>query len=325
MSKAFSRSNIVILAGSGRSGTSWLGSILNSYEKSEYFYELSRFPELDLEQEELLGIKYPLTHGWQSRPNWVSQWERRLLVLRKRWGPNREDAARSLRVFANHDFEKQHPDILLYKIVTLFSFIQRRKELAASYQERLKVVHIIRNPYAQIASELRIDARNPERSRQHFDRRIQQILEDPELACYQDAARKVQGEGWIAHMALVWRVSNEILAEDQLLNKKLVVYEDLCRSPQAIVKDIFDFLGWDMSGQTIDYLKRTSGISKDAEESGNFSLRKNAEVSTSRWRKELDTETYRIVTSVIQESKLLDLWSKNELKLSVNKSADSIE
>jgi hypothetical protein len=306
----------VILAGSGRSGTTWLGSILDSYEKAEYFYEITNFPELDFGQPDLLRVKYPLTHRWSSRPDWAARADRMLLAVRAKWGPDEAGARRSLRIFPDHRFHKERPDVLLYKIVTLFGFAQRRRELAARFGGRLKVVHLIRNPYAQIASELRIDARDPAASRAHFRDRIAQILDDTNLSAYHTLAREALGRGWVFQMALVWRVSNEVMIEDEFLDKKLVVYERLCAQPLAVVSDTYSYLGWRMSEQTVRYVESTSSVSPNEAETGHFSLRKNAEESLNRWHAELDERTYAEASEAIASSVLMGLWSNEELGFS---------
>jgi hypothetical protein len=305
----------VILAGSGRSGTTWLGSILDSYEKAEYFYEITNYPELDFGQPDLLKIKYPLTYGWNARPSWVAKAERRVAALRAKWGPDKAAAERTLRVFAHHDFVKDRPDVALYKIVTLYGFVSRRAELAERFGARLKVVHLVRNPYAQIASELRIDARNPDRSKAHFRRRIGQILEDSRLAPYHALARTALERDWVFQMALVWRVSNEVLLDDDLLDKRLVVYEALCADPLPVVADLFRYLGWGLSEQTVRYVKETSQISASEAESGLFSVRKNAEQSMNRWRGELDEGSYAEASEAIGDSRLMALWNEAQLSL----------
>jgi len=216
-------------------------------------------------------------------------------------------------VFPKHDFVKKRPDVFLYKIVTLYGFLARRAELAERFDGRLKVVHLVRNPYAQIASELRIDARDPERSKTHFRRRVEHILEDPELSSYHVHAHVALERGWVFQMALVWRVSNEVLLEDELLDKRLVVYEELCSDPLAVVADLFRYLGWEMSEQTVRYVKETSQISASEAESGHFSVRKNAEQSMNRWRGELDQDAYAEAAEAIGDSRLMTLWSEKEL------------
>ncbi len=305
----------VILAGSGRSGTSWLGSILNSYEKAEYFYEITAFPELDFGGKNLLPIKYPLSHAWVERPLWAAKAERKILELRRRWGPAKADAVRSLRIFPDQFFMKDRPDVHVHKIVTLFSFALQARELAEHFGDRLKIVHLIRNPFAQIASELRIDARDPARSKKHFRGRVEQIIANPTLGNYQGAAREALQRDWVFQMALVWRVSNELLIGDRYLDKTLVVYERLCQEPRAVVEELFGFFGWSLSQQTLRYLDETSTVNAGEAESGLFSLRKNAGESMNRWRAELGEKAYDEAWDAVGQSELMKLWDPDELRL----------
>lgn len=307
--------DIVILAGSGRSGTTWLGSILNSYEFAEYFYEICAFPELDFDDPGLLEVKYPLT-SWMSRhPGWVHKFERYLLAKRVRWGILPDAAARSLRIHSDYDFQKNRATVHLFKIVALFSFVSRIDRLSNRLGERLKVVHIIRNPYSQLASELKMDARNPEKSRRHFRERMDSILQDEALTPYHGLVREHLDKGWVAHMAVVWWISNELLLNDNKLEKQAVVYEDLCRDPYGETQRIFDFLGWPFSDQTRDHIRNTTNISQSQSESGMFSIKKNADESINKWRKQMDADTYSTIKETLAECPFLDLWSDSDLSL----------
>jgi hypothetical protein len=179
----------------------------------------------------------------------------------------------------------------------------------------LKVIHLIRNPYSQIASELRIDARNPAQSREHFRSRVDQIISNRALAAYHEQARTAIEMGWVAQMALVWRVSNELLAHDTQLKKKTIVYEQLARDPFNVVDSLFGFLGWEVSQQTRDFVASTSSVDPSQVESGNFSLQKNAEESMNRWRRELTEEIHGEALAMLNGSPLLDSWSDEELRL----------
>lgn len=305
--------DIAILAGSGRSGTTWLGSILNSYEHAEYFYEICAYPELDFDDPELLRVKYPLTSGLSRHPNWVHKLERSVLSRRIRWGIGSQSAQRSLRVHPDYDFNKDVPSVHLFKIVALFAFVSRIGDLAERLDGRLKVVHIIRNPFSQLASEIRMDSRNPERSQQHFRKRMQSILDNEALREYHDLVQTNLEAGWVAHMAIVWWVSNELLLKEARVEKQLVIYEDLCRRPYEKTEELFNFLGWPLSEQTLNHIRDTTNIPKS--ESGMFSIVKNADESINKWRGQMEPETYRTIRQTLRDCPLLELWSKTDLSL----------
>lgn len=307
--------NTVILAGSGRSGTTWMGSILNSYEFAEYFYEIDAFPELGFDDADLLKVKYPLTHALPNHPGWMRNLERFVLGKRIAWQIAPERAARSLRVHSQYDFVKRTPDVYLFKIVALFGFVSQVPDLAARFGNHLKVVHIIRNPYSQLASEIRMDSRDPQKSQAHFLDRMRTILADDRFAKYHELVARHMDSGWFAQMALVWWVSNELLEEESRIVKHRVVYEELCRRPYEITRDLFEFLAWPLSQQTLDHIENTTNISSSESESGMFSIKKNAEESINKWRSQIDRETYETISAVLRDCPLLAHWSENDLSL----------
>lgn len=304
-----------VLVGSGRSGTTWLGSILNSYEYAEYFYEICAYPELDFDDPDLLKIKYPLTSWMSTHPLWTSKLERFVLKQRIKLGIGGESAQRSLRIHSEHNFKKKKARVNLFKIVALFAFATKIDQLDDKFGDSLKVVHIIRNPFSQLASEIRMDSRDPERSRRHFRERMESILQEDRFANYHELVRRYLQGSWVEHMALVWWISNELLLNDTRLDKRLVVYEDLCRTPYEKSQELFDFLGWDISDQTLAHIEQTTNISKSDSESGMFSIKKNAEESINRWRGEIDPETYQAINGVLASCPLLQFWSEEDLSL----------
>ncbi len=309
--------DIVVIAGSGRSGTTWLGSILNSYERAEYFYEICAYPELDFDDYNLMEVKYPLTSWMAKHPLWISQLERIILVQRIRFGIGRETAERSLRIHAGHRFKKYSPNVHLFKIVALFSFVIRLGELASRLSNRLKVIHIIRNPFSQLASEIRMDVRDPERSKKHFLARLEFMLQDESFSKYHDLVESYMDASWMEHMTVVWWVSNELMLEDATLHKHIVVYEDLCRDPLRKTQEIFDFLGWPLSEQTRNHITKTTNITKS--EMGMFSIRKNAEEAMTRWRSEIEPEDYQRISKILEPCNLLGLWNEADLQLDTKK------
>lgn len=310
-----SNPNIVVLAGSGRSGTTWLGSILNSYENAEYFYEICAYPELDFDDPNLLKVKYPLTSWMSTHPVWSSRLERLILAQRTKWGISPQSAQRSLRIHSEHNFRKNAPDVYLFKIVALFAFVSKVDELARKFGDKLRVAHIIRNPFSQLASEIRMDSRDPERSRKHFRNRMESILQDARFSNYHSLVQKYLEGSWIEHMTIIWWISNELLLNDTVLNKRLVVYEDLCRTPYEKAQELFDFLDWELSGQTLTHIEQTTNIAKSDSESGMFSIRKNADEAINRWRNEIDPDTYETINNALESCALLRLWSEEDLAL----------
>lgn len=306
-------SNYVVIAGSGRSGTTWIGSILDSYERSEYFYEICAFPDLDFDSPNLLRIKYPLTFWLGRRPNWIINTEQQMLKRMVGYNISTQRYQRSLQIHKFHGFKKKCPDVYLFKIVRLLSFSLRTEDLLQRFHGNMKVVHIIRNPFAHVISEIRRQTSHDLRLMfaEHFKKSVEFVANDPRLSVYHDMAIQYLNGNCMEHIALLWRISNELVIKDNNLPTHTVVYEDLCRNTDEEVRKIFDFLNWNMSDQTHKHLRETTNISKSAP--GYYSIHKNAEESMNRWRKEIREEDYERVRKVLQGSPLLQLWSKEDL------------
>lgn len=302
---------IVVIVGSGRSGTTWLGSLLDSYERAEYFYEVTNYRDLDIDNPGIIKIKYPLSFWLPYRFRTVSKIERGVMKLRVKYGVGRGAAERSLRIHKPQDFNKKKPDVKLFKIVTPIKFALRTNEFMASYKTSFKAVHIIRNPFSYLASEIRQHEKNPERAKRHFRERIDFILGNEYFEKYHALAAQTIEKSWLEHMVVLWRISNEILFDQPQLDILHVVYEELCRNTTHEVEDIYRFLDWPMLAQTVRHIEETTGI--DASESGSWSIKKNADESMSRWRDEISDEQYLTARSLLAESQLLGLWSEQDL------------
>ena len=304
-----SNHNLVVIAGSGRSGTTWLGSLLDTCEHAEYFYEICHFPELDFDSPGLLQKKHPLIWFLPSRPVWLRKAERNLLAR----FPGYEPAKTALRLHQPLFFNKHHIDTDLFKIVKLYSFVLDLEKNRDRFGDRIKVVHLIRNPYSQLVSEMRQHEKNIEHARQHFSMRMQQIMGDSSLEKYHATGRQYLDGDWIEHMAFVWWVSNELMIENKILPTFVLTYEDLCRSTYEVTENIFSFLGWSMSEQTKRHIEETTSVEKS--ETGTWSIKKNAEQAMNRWRKEITPSDYERISKMLESCELMKLWTKEELAL----------
>ena len=302
------KDNFVVIAGSGRSGTTWLGSLLDTYEHAEYFYEICHFPELDFDSPALLKRKHPFIWFFPIRPAWLKKIERRLIERL----PASDLTRTAKRLHQPLFFKKHQIDTYLFKIVKLFSFAMNMQKYREMFGDKMKVVHIIRNPYSQLVSEIRQHEKNVEHAKQHFSMRMQEILNDNTLVKYHDIGNRYLNGDWIEHMAFVWWVSNELMIENKILPTYAVTYEELCRKPFEITQDIFSFLGWNMSEQTREQIETTTTV--ESSETGTWSIKKNAEQAMNRWRDEIKPSDYERINKMLSSCQLMKMWNNEELQ-----------
>jgi hypothetical protein len=302
---------IVIIAGSGRSGTTWLGSILDSYERAEYFYEIHMYPELDFGSANLLRAKYPLTSWWDSRPRWACSADRLVCSARVKLNLGRRSAQRALRLHKDYGFKKRDVNVHLFKIVNLLEFSLGLDELALRFGDGIKVVHIIRNPFANIVSELRQHAKNMHEASARYRERLLKVLDNDRLAQYHELVATYENGTFVEHIALLWWLSNAILLENQSVPVHRVIYEHLCRDTYGECSAIFRFLGWPISDQTRSHIDATTNV--QVSESGNWSIRKNSGESMERWRREISNDDYEMLKRLLSNCALLGLWTEHDL------------
>ena len=87
-------------------------------------------------------------------------------------------------------------------------------------------------------------------------------------------------------------------------NFKLVVYEDLCADPLGKTQEIFDFINWEMTDSTKNFLKESTSKPND----GYWSVYKDPLEVANKWKTNLSQEEKDAVYSVVDDSKLMKYW-----------------
>jgi len=305
--------DIVIIAGSGRSGTTWLGSILDTYDKCDYFYEIDAYPELHFDDNNLLRIKYPLTHWTGTPPVLIQEIEHKLLLSLQRLKIGSLSIDKTLRIRNRFLPKAAKKEVNLFKIVRLFSFAMECEKLALRLGKRLKIVHILRNPFAQLISQYTMISKKNRVPARPFKRAFDVILTDPRLSQYRHLANQYSDGSWMERAALVWWVSNEVLINSQGTSMTTVLFEDLVRHPHEETERIFRFLGWPMSKRTHDHIAETTNPNTADNET--HSIRKSADAVLSKWKKRISEKDYDAVSHVLEHCQLMERWDQDELHL----------
>jgi hypothetical protein len=303
--------NIVVLAGSGRSGTTWLGSILDTYSRADYFYEIDAYPELAFDSPDLLRSKYPFTQWLKYSPTWVQRLEHRLLLELQQRRMMSATVARALRIRNRYRYKTGKKDTNLFKVVQLFSFAVGLGELASRHRGRLKVVHLVRNPYAQLVSQRRMKTSAKAIPEKPFNKAFESMLTNPRLEKYRNLAKEYEDAPWLEKCAVVWWVGNEVVMGEQMAGKTTVIFERLARNPLREVERLFEFLGWPLSSETHDHILETTDAARA--EPGNHAIHKKADHVLHQWRENLSYEDYQRAARVLEECGLMGLWSREEL------------
>ncbi len=281
--------DFVLVVGLARSGTSWLGKILDSDLRVLYRYE-----PFNVRQSKLFR---PVSACFDR----LGQDELCERLLEN--GFRRLFYSRNKHTIGNPPrFKKNFIDINLLPVTYLFPFLLKDAPLGWIFKKRRirfvakivefdwglewmskalgypKILFIIRHPCANVNS-------------------------------YLSGKRFGMGKRSSGEWARVWKAAHEkLVIPDNVIipNFKLVVYEELCERPMEMVEDIYRFLGWKMETQTVGFVKKS--VSSDS--SSYWSVFKNPIKSANKWREELSKENIEEVYRVVGNSDIMRLWKE---------------
>lgn len=245
---------IVAIAGVARSGTSWLGQIIDSSPDVAYrfqplfSYAFKGSVDTDSSKEE---FEHFFKNIYQSNDEFLLQADKRKAGLYP--------------VFKE---KKQNPRILAFKTCR-YQYVLNKMLYCF---DNVKLLGIIRNPCGVINSWLK----NPKEFPQGANAR-----KEWRFGACKNQGREEEFFGYykwkeVAHLYLD-------LKEKYPDKVYIVKYEELVDNPIQISRDIFVFFGMDFSGQTRSFLESCHSVSKE----GPYTVFKYKSVKES-WKSELD-------------------------------------
>lgn len=310
----------VLVLGSPRSGTTWLGKIFDSHPEVFYLHEpdtLLRndaFPHLaEAEESEAhreAAARYLAELSRVRQPKAAASTPVFAKAFRRPW----QDRMRTALVHAVRassavsaklrvPFALGVPDLvrrdrqpraLVIKSVSALG----RAPLFLTAMPTLRLVHLVRHPCSQIASRLRgralgvLDA-------QTFVRPFARTRCASSLGLSEAnmAALPVEGQ-----MACQWMIQNtmvhQALADDP--RYRLVLYEDLCRAPESLTRELFDWCALPWSSQTETFLRASTVGGSERY----FGVVRNSQAEIGKWRERLDARQIAIITDIAARSAL---------------------
>lgn len=230
------------LAGSGRSGTTWLGQVLAAPRGNALMFEPLRF-WLERSPPDLTPPILGATERPYFRPDTpVPSWERHVDRILRGSGFTRRSLFSATRA--------DDRPAALWRVLTGKRLLIKeiRSNLMVGWLARtfgLRVVLLLRHPCATVASQARLGWGTKRKV-------IDALLEQPELVqdhLKDDLERLDSGalDTTAARLAARWAVENRVAlamaaSDDRILP---VAYEDLLVRPRPELERIFSFLGWE--------------------------------------------------------------------------------
>ena len=316
----------VLITGKGRSGTTWLAQILNTYVHCAYKHEpflpskRSAYAEIreQLQHGDIVGLrnKYDgvarkAVHGIDQPPFPASKSVRtqdpRVLTALYRLG-NKVPRLRILFELYARPHMHEDADVLIKDVNFPNELLPKLCEVIDPW-----LVPIIRNPFANISSHLKgVEMGQFGKVTEADRRRVAELIDvhgDESLKARRDELDKLT----IAQFETVrWRLQVEPLISfsERYHRSRLVVYEDLCNDPMGTTEELFEFLDWRMKQSTRDFIERSTSGARDerTDRHAYYSVYRDPRKSMNKWRDHLSDAQQTEIASIFCDSPYRDLW-----------------
>ena len=318
-----------VLLGRGRSGTSWIGQILNRYPGCHYKYEpfnrdkpaayrdwLAELPAGDDDdmRERFDALMRGCDHN-VDYPPFVTKPCRRQprALLRLAWQAGKVvPPMRGL--YEWYGCPSYRPgDWALIKQVNFPN--EHLDRLAAVLDPHL--LAIVRNPFASVSSTFRFtpdEPSGPLRTEASVARVVELLPSVARFGVPQLSAEELWRISEAAFEAVRWRVQSEPLADfaRRTPHGLLMTHEHFARDPETAARRAFDFFGWPFDASVSAFLQATTSGEKSRPGASaakrQHSIHRDPGDTVRRWRRDLTDEQVADIRSIVAGSELLQLW-----------------
>jgi hypothetical protein len=321
----------VLVIGAPRSGTTWLGKILDSSPSVLYRHEPDTLaPEAMTDAADIpriVGHHQIARHAPAASAYLETMVASRhfktsgkLPVFSKQYRTRAGQLAYAAMIMALHLTQQaarnprrmqavQVPDMVnpaqrqAMTVVLKLVGARGRAGLFAASRPGMRIVFILRDPFGQIASTLRGIALRK------FARNIdlQECLETPQAGRYGMTRAVFDRLDTIEQHAWHWALLNEQALEDLRGNPDAMIvhYRDLVRAPHDISRTIFAFCGLDWSGQTSRFLHASTTSERP---DGYYQVFKNSAAAMTRWQDQLRADDQHRIALALAATQIWRLY-----------------
>lgn len=281
----------IILASVERSGSSWLGKILDSNP-----YTLYKFEPFHPEFGAIKELPFIIAPGTKAHADHLLEGIARLPTAQSKWLDKKPRFPK--RFFY---LEKAR---LVFKTVRSSLRLRWMSEVLESPQ----IVYILRNPFGYVNS-LKTTA-TKETFPEYGDlKKFEMVRRDPYFGKYFEmfvpddyASRSI-----IQRETLFWLLRVGSVLEDFSNSEtlKIIIYEDLCQTPLKVIKEVFDFLELEVTRQTKEFIRESTMV---CEASTPYSIYRNPRESMNKWQAELSEDEQSEIAATLNHSDIMKYW-----------------
>ncbi|MDH5545597.1 MAG: sulfotransferase [Gammaproteobacteria bacterium] len=309
---------VLLLFGMPRSGTTWVGKIIDSNPDTLYLHEPDSWNRLDRIPlfVESMDVEYgdELKHFVESLPLMrKAQVTSKLPIFKKNYQSSLRHSAYKGSLYATKLAGKigftANPISRISRNKNQFYIAWKsieslgRLSLFSQLIEGSQCLHIVRNPAGYISSVLSGESKNSFQSStpSSDDFQIFEMLLN--TACGKDIGiglDELKMLDPVERLAIRWRLYNEIAFAGckDLHNYHRLIYEDLCRNPLDIAKRVINELGLQWSTQTEAFVKLSTSQDKKAY----YSVYKNPLEAAYKWQTKLSATDIDKIKNILRGS-----------------------
>jgi hypothetical protein len=304
----------ILVLGSPRSGTTWLAKIVDSHPDVLYRHEPDE-----------VSPPIPSADPRRQLLAWINERSLRVAakppLFRKSWLPPplalaRSGMAQVLKGVARmrgQAAQARLPDFVSLtrrsNLRPLLKLVNWEASAVLRTVPGCRCLFILRHPCGHVASTMTGVAQR--RFAPRADGSLSPIEEAPAVAfaakCGMDAAA-FRALPVAARIAWSWLAFNEVALADlgELPNARMVLYEELCVHPEAVARNLFDFIGLDWHPQTAEFVARSTRHEGEADY---FAVFRSSDAVAQQWRSTMLPADQEAVRLVVRHSPLARHWA----------------
>jgi hypothetical protein len=317
---------LILLFGMPRSGTTWLGKILDSHPDTYYLHEPDSKFTLD---------SLPLVADKKDAENYRDSVEKYLDSLLKIYSTK---VLSKLPIFPKSYYSKLQYDVRYFNIMfakaitrTISEFpifplknLNKVSQLHVVWKSiessgrlgvlttlfpDIKCVYVVRHPCGYVASVIRGEGKGKFESatKSSEDYGIYNLLLETEFARRMKLTIPlIKALKPMERLALRWLLFNEKVLEDLDASRNCIVirYEDVCEKPVVVIKSVFEKIGLQWSSQTEQFVQRSTSDDND----GYYSVIKDPKIAASKWKEQLSGEEISQIYNIVKGSRCSSLY-----------------
>jgi len=316
---------MILILGAPRSGTSWLGKIFDSHPDVLYRHEpdsalpTDEFPFLCPPDE--VALHLPKARAYIERIAAMRDIKSMGVIpaFRKNYHTRLQHSLRESLILLVKMGERigvpsgvigkfQIPDFITPEQVGSVTFVLKsvialgRARLFSQASPDIKTIIILRHPCGHVASIMRGVALGKHPGTVHVE-----ALSKTEQARRRnlDVAR-LGGMDLLEQLAWRWVILNEKAIEEteELRNVRILLYEDLCRSPEKAVRDMFAFTGVPWHPMTEAFIRQSTAHSGSERY---FQIYRNSLSAAEKWKTELCGEDIDRIITIAADSHVSEI------------------